>query len=61
MKQPIRQQANGQGRLVVEVVPVQELMKDRLIEERRQADTSQHPRPDRALRLLGHEASTGDG
>jgi hypothetical protein len=52
VKQPIRHQAHGEGGLVIEVVPVQQLVEHGLVGKCHQAHARQHPGPDRPLDLL---------
>jgi hypothetical protein len=58
MKQAVRHQSDGQGGLVVEVMPVQHLAEDRLVDERHQAYPGQHPGPDASPGLLDRRVTT---
>jgi hypothetical protein len=56
---PVGYQADGQGGLIVEVVPVQQLVKHDLVKKGRQADADQDARPQRALFSLPAAPSAG--
>jgi hypothetical protein len=49
VKQAVRHEPDGQRGLVIEVMPVQQLVEYRLVDERHQAYAGQHP--DQMLRL----------
>ena len=57
MKQAVRHQPDSQRGLVIEMMPVQKLVEDRLVDERHQACPGQHPRPDASPGLLGRRVT----
>jgi len=59
VKQAVRYQPDGHRGLVVEVMPVQQLVEDRLVDERHQAYPGQHPGPDASPGLLARRVIPG--